>query len=126
MKNTAIAAVAFAAATLISGAASAQSATAGGQVFNARCASCHTDGEGGPNKTGPNLFGVFGSEIGSRDIGFRFSNALRNSDKTWGDAELDAWLKSPRSFISGNRMSFGGLTSPGDRADVTAFLKTLK
>ncbi|WP_373852809.1 c-type cytochrome [Brevundimonas abyssalis] len=36
----------------------------GRRVF-ARCRSCHTLPEGGPNLTGPNLWGVFGRQAGS-------------------------------------------------------------
>jgi cytochrome c len=98
---------------------------AGQQIFAGRCAGCHTADEGGRNKTGPNLFTVFGAPAGNRDVGFRFSSALSGSGVTWDEESLDAWLASPRRFVPGNRMSFGGLSGAGDRANVVAFLKSL-
>lgn len=126
MKKVGVATVAIVSAMLFSGATSAQNVAAGQEVFQARCSGCHTSNDGGANKTGPNLFGVFDSDAGSRAVGFRFSSALSGSGVTWDEASLDSWLASPRGFISGNRMSFGGLSSGTDRADITAFLATLK
>ena len=37
---------------------------AGAKLFKAKCATCHTCNEGGPNKQGPNLFGVIGRQSG--------------------------------------------------------------
>lgn len=98
-------------------------AGAGERVFQARCSGCHTANEGGPNRTGPNLFNAFGSTAGERDIGYRFSRALSSSGVTWSEQTLDQWLASPRGFIPGNRMSFGGLATPVDRGNVVAFLR---
>ena len=36
----------------------------GAKLFKAKCATCHTANEGGPNKQGPNLFGVIGRQSG--------------------------------------------------------------
>jgi len=88
----------------------------------ARCRSCHTITPGGPNMTGPNLYGVFGSEAGARDK-YSYSHALRTADFTWDAETLDHWLKNPRTFLPGNKMSFAGLPDATDRRDVIAFLK---
>lgn len=127
MKISGIAAIALAAATLFSGAASAQdgNAAAGEEVFNSRCGGCHTADQGAPNRQGPNLFGVIGSQAGSRNNGFRYSSALSNSGVTWDTASIGSWLEGPRAFIPGTRMSFNGLASARDRADVAAFLASL-
>ena len=39
-------------------------AESGAKLFKAKCATCHTCNEGGPNKQGPNLFGVIGRQSG--------------------------------------------------------------
>ena len=39
-------------------------ADAGAKLFKAKCATCHTANDGGPNKQGPNLFGVMGRQSG--------------------------------------------------------------
>ena len=72
MTKFVITAAAVFAASIFSGSASAQEA-AGEDVFSGRCSGCHSAGSGEANKSGPNLFGVMGSQIGGRDIGFRFS-----------------------------------------------------
>ena len=117
-----LAVAAVAALTATTSVASAQDAARGAQVFK-RCMTCHTIEQGGRNKIGPNLFGVFGSTVGGRDNGFRYSSALKNASFTWSEDTLDKWLTSPRDFIPGNRMNFRGLPSAQDRADVIAFLK---
>ena len=93
----------------------------GRRVF-ARCRACHTLNEGGANTTGPNLFGVFGREIGSHP-GYNYSNVVRDADFTWDAERLDHWLENPRAFLRGNKMSFPGIPDAEDRRDVIAFLK---
>ena len=55
--------------------AQAQDIAAGEKLFG-RCKACHTANEGGPKKVGPNLWGVFGSTAGTRDVGYKFSKAM--------------------------------------------------
>ena len=93
----------------------------GRRVF-ARCRSCHTITEGGPNMTGPNLYGLFGSTVGTHEK-YRYSNALKDADFVWDAQKLDEWLLRPRDFLPGNKMSFVGIASEQDRKDVIAFLK---
>lgn len=93
----------------------------GRRVF-ARCRSCHTITEGGPNMTGPNLYGLFGSTVGTHEK-YRYSNALKDADFIWDAEKLDEWLLRPRDFLPGNKMSFVGIASEQDRKDVIAFLK---
>lgn len=88
----------------------------------ARCRSCHTITPGGPNMTGPNLYGVFGSKAGARDK-YSYSHAMRTADFSWDADTLDHWLQNPRTFLPGNKMSFAGLPDATDRRDVIAFLK---
>ncbi len=127
MKKTGFAAVlAITAMTALPTAVTAQegNAEAGKGVFDFRCTSCHNADEGGGNGIGPALFGAFGAPVGGRDIGYSFSGALADSGKTWDAESLDAWLTSPRSFIPGNKMNFGGLNYADDRKDLIAFLKS--
>lgn len=88
----------------------------------ARCRSCHTISEGGPNMTGPNLYGVFGRRAGVQP-GFNYSAAMKSADFIWDGEQLDNWLESPRTFLKGNKMSFAGIPDATDRRDVVAFLK---
>jgi cytochrome c2 len=84
-------------------------AKAGAQVFKQRCAICHSDTKGAPNKIGPNLWGVVGSKAGAVP-GFAFSSAMKNSGITWTDEKLEAYVMKPKDVVPGNRMPFGGLS----------------
>jgi cytochrome c len=37
---------------------------------------------------------------------------------------MSEWLKSPKKFAPGTKMTFAGLSNPQDRANVIAFLNT--
>jgi len=93
----------------------------GRRVF-ARCRSCHTVTEGGPNMTGPNLYGVFGRPAGSQPK-FNYSAAVKEAGFVWDAEHLDHWLENPRTFLRGTKMSFAGLPDATDRRDVIAWLK---
>ncbi|MFT4913899.1 MAG: cytochrome c [Brevundimonas sp.] len=88
----------------------------------ARCRSCHTVTEGGPNMTGPNLWGIFGRTAGGH-AGYNYSPALKAAGFDWDADRLDHWLQNPRSFLPGNKMTFPGLEDATDRRDVIAWLK---
>lgn len=94
---------------------------AGRRVF-AQCRSCHTLEEGGPNRVGPNLHGVFGREIGAA-AGFNYSQAVHDANFTWDAAQLDNWLANPQTFLPGNRMAFAGVRDETQRRDLIAYLK---
>ena len=93
----------------------------GRRVF-ARCRSCHTVSEGGPNMTGPNLYGVFGRQAGTA-AGYTYSAAVKGAGFAWDAEHLDHWLENPHTFLRGTKMSFAGLSEAADRRDVIAWLK---
>lgn len=98
-------------------------AAKGAQVFK-KCTACHTSEKGGPNGTGPNLWGVIGAAIGHHAPGFAYSPALAGKGGNWEWETLNQWLKSPRDFAPGTKMTFAGLGKPEDRANVLAFLNS--
>merc|ERR1712179_790340 len=46
----------------------------GKKLFVQKCAQCHTIDEGAPNKQGPNLFGLHGSQSGQKNYSYTDAN----------------------------------------------------
>jgi cytochrome c len=95
---------------------------AAGEASFAKCMACHTIAQGGATGIGPNLWGVVGTGIGHHAAGFAYSGDLAGHGGEWTYENLDAWLKSPKAFASGTKMSFPGLGDPQERANVLAYL----
>lgn len=93
----------------------------GGVLFR-ECMACHSL-EPNRNMTGPSLHGVWDRKAGSLDSFDRYSPALKSFGIKWDEESLDEWLKAPQTLVPGNRMTFPGIPSAKDRADVIAFLK---
>jgi cytochrome c len=101
-----------------------QANVANGEKLFGKCVSCHTIAAGGPNGIGPNLHNVVGEAVGKGVGGFAFSSALSGKGGTWTFETLNEWLKSPKAFAPGTKMSFAGLGKGQDRADLIAYLNT--
>ena len=97
-----------------------------GQQIAKVCLQCHTFDKGGANKIGPNLWAIMEEHIASAP-NYQFSPALaaHKGDK-WDPDKLNLWLFKPQSFAKGTKMTFPGLPKVQDRADVTAYLGSLK
>ncbi len=107
-------------ATLIAAAEPA----AGEKLFK-KCIICHNPDKDGKRKIGPNLWDVVAGPVAA-DEGFAYSDALREkSGETWSYDNLDAFLKKPKDWAPGTKMSFAGLKKPGQRAAVIAYLRSL-
>ncbi len=95
-----------------------------GELHFHLCLACHTIDKGGPDMTGPNLYGVFGRHVAARPD-FAYSAALRSKTWLWDVNHLDGWLKNPRDYVPGAKMSFYGLRNDKDRMDTIAYLKVV-
>jgi cytochrome c len=93
-----------------------------GSVELQKCKICHSLDKGGPNRVGPNLFGVFGRKAGTV-AGFAYSDAMKNSGIVWDNDTLAKYLRDPKESLPGNRMSFPGVK---DDASLHALLQSLK
>ncbi|MCY4137447.1 MAG: cytochrome c family protein [Rhodobacteraceae bacterium] len=95
----------------------------GKRVFT-KCKACHKLEDGGIS-TGPHLYNVIGRPVAS--VGeFAYSGALQTLSGEWGYEELDKFLTRPSDFVPGTNMSFVGLKKPKDRANVIAYLESLR
>jgi cytochrome c len=97
-----------------------------GEQFTHRvCIACHTFDKGGKNGVGPNLYGVV-ERPRDDEPGFSYSPAMEKfKGQPWSFDALNDWLYKPSAYVPGTRMSFAGITSDKQRADVIAYLRTL-
>lgn len=99
-----------------------QTADAGrGERVFAKCAACHSINQGGANGVGPNLWATMGVAV-AHVAGFSYSDALRGKGGNWDWDTMSEWLRSPRTFAPGTKMTFAGLSDPQDRADLMVYL----
>jgi len=103
----------------------AQDASSGGAIFKRTCSACHNAEASGPRKLGPSLFQVVNRKAGTLE-GYKFSAAKRDPDLNWTAEKLDKYLTNPREFLPGTTMAFAGVKNDADRANVIAYLSTLK
>ncbi len=95
--------------------------TISGESLYNRCKACHSIGKDGDNGIGPNLWGIVGANIGSKQ-GFTYSPALKNKGGVWDKASLNAFIESPQAFASGTRMSFAGIKNAQERQALIEYM----
>lgn len=95
----------------------------GERVFK-KCKACHSMVVG-KRSLGPSLAGVIGRTAGTLE-GYKYSPAMKDSGVVWSAETLAEYLKKPRDFIKGTKMTFPGIRgSKADEqiADLFAFLQ---
>jgi len=101
-------------------------ATTGQELFmTSACATCHGVTKGDDSKVGPNLVGVLGRKAGTTKSLMGPSENMKKYGVTWSPETLDEFLTNPSAKVPGTAM-LGILTDPQQRADVIAYLSTLK
>jgi cytochrome c2 len=106
-----------------SGVANAADAAAGARTFALTCGGCHSAQSAA--KAGPALGGVVGRKAGSL-TGFHYSKAMAAYGKTWTPATLSVFLTNPQAAVPGTSMMVLGVRDETARANLIAYLATLK
>jgi cytochrome c len=96
-----------------------------GETTFKKCATCHSIDKGGANKTGPNLWNILRRNHASAP-GFAYSDGVKaKASEAYTYDSLNHWIESPKTAVPGNKMSFGGLRKPEERADLLAYLNKM-
>lgn len=126
LKTAAMAApFAMGAVLLVASPAVAADAGQGAKVFASQCAMCHARTAGAHSGIGPDLFGIEGRKAGSYP-GYSYSPAMKSAGFAWTGAQIDKYLANPQQVVHGNKMPYAGVHDAAQRADVVAYLETLK
>ena len=100
-----------------------------GEKYAKACGACHNFEKNGPNKVGPNLYGIVDNKRAHMDAAsyapYAYSDAMQHEGGTWTYEELNKFLTNPKGYIKGTKMSFAGIPNIKDRANVIAWLRTL-
>ncbi|MGC2780042.1 MAG: c-type cytochrome [Bradyrhizobium sp.] len=97
---------------------------AGKSVFQRICQNCHS-AEIGINKVGPSLWNIVGRQPATVPD-YAYSEGMKINKTPWTAAALDTYIADPRGDVHGAKMYFKGLADGKERADVVAYLSTLK
>ena len=95
----------------------------GSKLFKAKCSTCHTINQGGPNKQGPNLYNVIGRKSGQVK-GFKYTEANKNSGIIWNNQNMFDYLTNPKKYIKGTNMAFPGFKKEKDKLDIISYLNS--
>lgn len=98
-----------------------------GETVAKKCIACHSVKDA-KSRVGPSLVGVVGRAVGSVE-GFKYSASMKEYAATagaWDEAKLNAYLENPKAVVPKGSMAFAGIKDATERADLIAYLATLK
>jgi cytochrome c len=99
-------------------------AAKGKSAFVRQCAICHTVEQGGPNRSGPNLFGILRRKAGTV-AGFDYSRAFKAAASwDWNEDLVAGWIGAPGVMVPGTAMGVFQGVAQSDRDDIVAYLAT--
>lgn len=96
-----------------------------GETVSKKCSACHDMTQGNANRVGPGLWEISGKDIASH-ASFSYSADLMALEGNWDDEKLNLWLYNPKMMVKGTKMAFAGIKDDKQRADLIAYLKSLK
>jgi cytochrome c len=97
----------------------------GADVFAEECGDCHSPLPG-KDKKGPTLTGVIGRKAGTVTSFAGYSDAMKSSGIVWSAERMDTYIAAPKKVVPAGKMKYDGLADAGARADVIAFVMSLK
>jgi cytochrome c len=107
--------------------APAGNVVAGERAFQ-KCYACHETAPGRNGLSGPTLYALLGRRIAA-ESGFDYSPALRalaKREERWTAALVGRFVADPEAVAPGTEMTFTGMRDPRERADLIAYLQTLR
>jgi cytochrome c len=102
----------------------ASASAADGEGLWRGCRSCHAL-ESGQHGTGPALYGVVNRPVQFYDDFSGYSGALAEVVDVWTPEHLNGFLENPKGYAPGTAMSYNGMRSAEDRANLIAYLATI-
>lgn len=98
----------------------------GRQVYDKQCLVCHSL-EPEFHKEGPSLHKIWGKKAGSVPYFGKYKGLKGASGIVWNEKTLEQWLTDPRAMVDGRDTGMTlRLEDPQQRADVIAYLESLK
>ena len=96
----------------------------GKAAFARQCAICHTVDRDGPNRFGPNLFGILQRKAATVP-GFNYSRAFKTTATwDWNEDLVAGWIGAPGQMVPGTAMGVFQGVAQSDRDDIVAYLAT--
>lgn len=89
------------------------------------CRFCHTVEPDPVHRIGPNLNGIIGRRVGSKEKYF-YTRSFRSAAAEgviWTEESLDDFLSRPKELYPGNRMRYDPVEDPDKRARIIKYLK---